>query len=250
MTDLESAAIESLAQTEPTVSLKETNGTPHQRRLLRTIRKLSDYIATDKGVAKAPFWDAFEGWVKENKEECNTLATRYMCEFVKERENMKSANQLVTYQMIAFKKWGITINTKLGTVLDAKKRKWDKNNESRIETNKKKKSEQFVNIKEHLAAMVRYMSGTDRKTFREHAQRAMDSSSNGVFTKSALAEIKTVSNATTSVIRTTLLKVRAALHDGKKVNPGWRHSVRLSAIKGTFKRLTGGTKKLPPVQEE
>ena len=217
------------------MSLKETNGTPHQRRLLNTIRKLSDYIATDKGIAKAPFWDAFEGWVKENKEECNTLATRYMCEFVKERENMKSANQLVTYQLIAFKKWGIAINTKLDTVLNAKKRKWEKNNESRIEVNKKKKSEQFVNIKEHLTAMVRYMSETDRKTFREHAQRAMDSSSNGAFTKSALAEIKTVSNATTSVVRTTLLKVRAFMLMAKVTGLRWISFQRMTRENVTWR---------------
>lgn len=234
MTDLERTAIEALTAGDNVVSLKETNGTQHQRRLVLNIEKLSDYIAKNKGHKKDVFWEHFEEWVKNNTNECNSLATRYMCDFIKEHENTKSIKQLVDYHLIAFKKWGITVNTDLVSVINTKKRTWDEDNAVRSQENKKKKSTQYVNVKEYLPRMVSYLGNSPPDVFRDHVRTAR-MIKDKVFTKTALIEANTVANLDDAVIKILFLKVRAFLLMAKVTGLRWITFMRMTRSNVTWR---------------
>jgi hypothetical protein len=218
--DMEDAAIEALVDGDVVKSLKETNGNQHQQRLLLLVKKLSNYIAKEKGKDEVVFWDDFEGWVKRHPTTCNKLATLFACEYLKEREHSKSVKQQVDYLLIAFKKWGIVVKEKLVTLIDNKKRKWDVGGAVRLEENKKKKSAQYVNVKEFLPAIITYMGNTTVETFREHVRKARETSG-GPFTKTALIELNTVANLGADAIKLLLLKTRAFLLVAKVTGLRW-----------------------------
>lgn len=234
MTDLESSAIEALVAGDKVVSLKETNGTQHQRRLVLNIQKLSDFIAKEKGCNKTVFWEGFEAWVKDNHDECNSLATRYMCDFIKEREGTKSIKQLVDYQLIAFKKWGINVNTNLSTVINTKKRAWDEVKAVRSQENKKKKSTQYINVKEYLPLMVSYLGNSAPSVFREHVKKAR-AMKDSPFTKTTLTEANTVANLDDKTIKIMLMKVRAFLLMAKVTGLRWISFLRMTRDNVTWR---------------
>lgn len=226
MSETAIAAVERLVQAQPVVSLKVTNGTGHQQKLLNLIHKLSDYIAGQKGVDKGLFWGGIEGWIKTNPKECTEFATRFACEYIEKRDSMKSAKMLVDMLLIAFKKWGIVVNERLSKVINDKKRKWDEVDGARVETNKKMKSDQYVNLKEHMSSMVRYTGGASAATFRDHVERARNEAP---FNKSALAELKTIAGFSDDVIRTLLLKVHTFLLMSKVTGLRWVSFLRMTS---------------------
>lgn len=234
MSELERAAIEALTSGDKVVSLKETNGTQHQRRLVLNMQKFSDFVAKDKGVDKAVFWEGFEGWVKANTAECNSIATRYMCDFIKHRENTKSIKQLVDYQLIAFKKWGITVNANLATVINTKKRTWDEAKAVVSQANKRKKSAQYVNIKEFLPQMINYLGNTTPEVFRGHVKKAR-AMKGSPFTKTTLTEANTVTNLDDKTIKIMLMKVRAFLLMAKVTGLRWISFLRMTRDNVTWR---------------
>lgn len=238
VTHKETAAIKELVSGTPVVRLKDINETQHQRRLLKIIRTVSDYIAGELGHShKEEFWDRFEEWIKENKSTCRSYATVFTCKYIKDREGNDSVNQLVNYLLIAFNKWGIEINDELALVIKNKKRKWDADAAKRTEGKKRKKSEQYVNIKEHLQSFVRYTGSTSAGTFREHVKKArsLNKDVNNPFNKTTLIELNTVSNLKDDQITKLLLKVRAFFLVSKVTGLRWVSFLRMTRDNVTWR---------------
>lgn len=229
----ETAAIKELVSGTPVVRLKDVDNTQHQRRLLKLVRSLSDYVAGELGKTdKVAFWDGFEDWIKENKDACRSHASVFTCEYIKAREKCESPNQLVNYLLISFNKWGIELNADLMSVIKDKKRKWETEQGKRAEGNKKKKSEQYINIKEHLQSFVLYTGTTTAETFREHVKKARD---NNPFTKTTMIELKTVSNLKDEEIKLLLLKVRAFFLVAKVTGLRWVSFLRMTRDNVTWR---------------
>jgi len=227
----ETKALEQLDQGIRPVDLREVT-TIHSKRILRNVKALSSYIAKKEKIDEKKLWGNFEDWVKDNRTKCGGYVTTHLCEYIQEKEGCRSIRNLVGRKVLAFERWDIPLNSNLLERIDKYKRKWEGDVAENKEDNKKKKSDQYQELKDHWDDMIKYTMETDVATLRDHMNSVIRQENN--VPTCSKNQLKRMINLSDSDIRVNILKLRAFLLVGKATGLRWISFQRMKVSDWTF----------------
>ena len=84
--------------------------TKHEKRLLRCLRDLSNFIALKQGAAPSAFWSGFRRWSLENTDTVNSHANAFMSHYLSTKGHQASARHTVRLYLQIWRVWNINVS--------------------------------------------------------------------------------------------------------------------------------------------
>lgn len=146
--------------------------TKHEKRLLRCVRDLSDFVAKRQGVIESEiFWNQFRRWAIDNTELVNGYANSFMSNYLKTKGHQSSAFHTVRLYIQIWKTWGINISDRMKQHIQRLEREqWQPKKVSRLNKLQQVKTTQFEVLEPKWKEMVRYMLTMSPEEFRQHLE--------------------------------------------------------------------------------
>jgi len=144
--------------------------TKHEKRLLRCVRHLSDFIAKRQGIVEShAFWPKFRQWSLNNSDLTNSYANAFMSRYLSTKGHQASAFRTVRLSFRVGKSGASTsLTPSSGKSKCSKKKNGSKKKITRLNKLQQTKATQFEAIKARWEAMVQYMSTVTPEEIRQH----------------------------------------------------------------------------------
>ena len=154
--------------------------TKHERRLLRCVRDLSDFIASKRGVEPSAFWRGFRRWSLENASTASSHANAFMSHYLTQKGHQASARHTVRLYFQIWRVWGINVSKKVQEQVKAlEKQQWDPARVTRLSQLQQAKTKQYESLGPKWRQMVEYMASVAPTTFRSHLESVANNRGGG-----------------------------------------------------------------------
>ena len=180
-----------------------TATTKHEKRLLRRVRDLSNFIAVQRGVVDAAlFWKGFRQWILKNKEAANSYANAFMSQYLLSKGDQASAGQTIRLYVSIWRTWGINVSTTVTKQIKTLDReKWAPLKTARLNKLQQAKTEQFEELEPKWRQMVAFMGSVAPNDFRAHLKRVINHRGDHVgVAASSFNEMTVLANKTDSAL--------------------------------------------------
>ena len=190
------------------VDLYETK-TKHEKRLLRCVKDLASFIATQLNAEQLEFWLNFRAWIKENVVAANQYADQYIAQYLNQHSSNVSCCHTLRLHIQVFLRWDVEVSLSVREKVNQLDREqYLPAKILRFNNHSTSKTSQFERFESVWEKFIDYMTTTKPEVLREHLN-AITTVRDGKIPASIFSELIVLSNKSTDELKRMLLRTRA-----------------------------------------